>query len=269
MSNRPICGCPLCQLEKGLIAQFEGEASRQWYANLSARIPLLNTFPEAPALISYMHDRRNDAENRGLSDSIYVGLLREASTSPDTDLLQNLLLRMLIPALHRELRTIRRSFHHLLSDDIAQQLVTTCLQIVLSEEMRRKDSYLGKSIVERTRRDTIRWAIHQYRTAERAETGILMEDMIESHSSESRFEPAVLLRQVLERSVSDGLISDTERTLLLAYEIEGLSAKELGNREGLSPATLSQKVRRALDRLNRTFTKLQTRTTKASKIPPE
>jgi DNA-directed RNA polymerase specialized sigma24 family protein len=269
MSHRPICGCPLCQLEKGMIAQFESGGSRRWYGNLSARIPALTRFPEVPVLIAYMHDRHNDAENRHLSDSIYGALLREVSTSPDTDLLQSLLLQMLIPALHRELRTIGRSFQQLLPEDIAQQLVTTCIQVVLSENMRRKDSYLGKSIVERTRRDAIRWAIHQYRTAERAETGVLVDDVIESYSAESRFEPAVLLRQLLERSVSDGLISETERKLLLAYEVEGLSAKELGNREGLSPATLSQKVRRALDRLNRNFSKPQTPTEEPTRIPPK
>jgi len=269
MSERLICRCPLCQLDRILISRLEQAETVQWYRNVAARIFILSWFPDIPSLISQMHERGSDAEAHHLSDTIYVALLGELSSPESADLAQTLLLRILVPALHKGLRTIGTSFPQLPPEDLAQQLVTTCLQIMQSPGIRRKTSFLGSSIVERTKRDAIRWAIRQYRIGTREDTDILIDETVESRSRESCFEPEVLLRSLLDKGEKNGLLSAEERKLLIAYEIEGMSGEELGRREGLAPKALSYRVRRVLDRLNQAFKKSNERTKDRPKTSPE
>ena len=269
MSQRLICRCPLCQLDRTLISRLDQPESMQWYRELAARIFILSWFPDIPDLISQMHTRGSDAEAHHLSDTIYVALLGELSSPESADLAQTLLLRILVPVLHKGLRTIGASFPQLPPEDLAQQLVTTCLQIMQSPGIRRKASYLGSSIVERTKRDAIRWAIRQYRIGAREDTDILIDETVESRSPENCFEPEVLLRCLLDKSEKTGLLSAEKRKLLIAYEIEGLSGEELGRREGLAPKAVSHRVRRVLVRLNQAFKKSNERTTGRLKTSPE
>lgn len=269
MPQRPICRCPLCRLEKSMISRLEQGDSLRWYQSLAERTLILGAFQEMSELVSYMHSAGKDAERRRLSDEVYVALLREFSSPHNDDLLQSLLLRMLVPALHKELTTLAASFVRLSREDLSQQLVTACIQTMQSTGVRRKTSYLGKSIIERTRRNAIRWAIRQYRSGEREETGIAIDDTMKSHSTESSFEPEILLRHLLERCVRDGLLSTTEMRLLIAYEIEGFSGADLGKREGLSPKALSHRVRRTLSRLSRALKKSETHTEQGDKVQPE
>lgn len=269
MTQRLICGCPLCQLDRSMISRLEQQDSVQWYANLASQTFILIWFPDVSSLISHMRARRNDAQDHQLSDMVYLALLRELSSPDDSDFLQTLLLRILIPVLHKEFRTIRLSFPQLLPEDIAQQLVTTCLETLRSHGIREKTTYVGTSIIELTRRDTIRWAIRQYRHTGLEETGIAIDETMESKSFGCSFEPEVELRHLLDKSLRSGLLSPADENLLIAYELEGLSGKELGRREGLSPGALSERVRRALDRLSRAFKKPEARVKKPGNIPPQ
>ena len=225
-------------------------------------MPSIGTFGGTPELILYAHRAGQDVDKRRICDDIYTALLRQLASSENTDLLQGLLVRMLIPGLHRVLTGIAVSFPGLSREELTQQLITICLQLLRSPGILRKTSYVGASIIERTKRNTIRWAIRQYRDADREETSIVIDDLIETSSSLS-FEAEIHLRHLLDRSVESELISVEEMTLLIAYEIEGWSGEELGKREGLAPKALSHRVRRALDRLNRSLQK----THRPSKTP--
>jgi len=268
MFQRLVCRCPLCQLEKSIISRLEEEGSLQWFANLRMRVPSIGTFDAMPELIAYAHRAGQDVDKRRICDDIYSALLRELASSENTDLLQGLLARMLIPGLHRVLTGIAVSFPGLSREELTQQLITICLQLLRSPGILRKTSYVGASVIERTKRNTIRWAIRQYRDADREETSIVIDDLIETSSSLS-FEAEIHLRHLLDRSVESELISVEEMTLLIAYEIEGWSGEELGKREGLAPKALSHRVRRALDRLNRSLQKTHRPSKTPSKEPSE
>jgi DNA-directed RNA polymerase specialized sigma24 family protein len=208
-----------------------------------------------------MHAPGRDAEDHQLSDAIYLVLLRELASPDNLDLVQTLLLRIVIPALHKEMRTIRGSFPQLLPEDLAQQLVMTCMETLRSDSIRRKDAYLGISILEQTRRSTIRWAIHQYRAGAREETGILIDETVPANSPEKSVEVLLFLRHLLDKSLASGLLSLEEEKLLMAYKIEGFSGAELGRRAGLAPKAISHRVQRILKRLNRTFKSTNERNT--------
>jgi hypothetical protein len=268
MFQRLVCRCPLCQVEKHIISRLEEDDSLQWFANLRIRVPSIGTFGGMSELILYAHRAGQDVDKRRVCDDIYAALLRRLSSNENAELLQGLLLRMLIPGLHRVSTGIAVSFPGLNREELAQQLVTICLQLMHSSGILRKTSYVGASIIERTKRNTVRWAIRQYRDADREETSIVIDDLFESSSSLS-FEAEIHLRHLLERSVESELISVEEMTLLIAYEIEGLSGEELGKRESLAPKALSHRVRRALDRLSRALKKTQRLPKTPSKEPSE
>jgi RNA polymerase sigma factor (sigma-70 family) len=248
-----VCQCALCRLDKSLILRLEEPDAAAWYQVLIERIFILSWFRDLPSLIAHMHARITDAKGYRDSDLIYLAILEELSSREYPDLAQVLVLRALMPALHKEFRTIRRSFPHFSPDDLAQQLVTTCLEIVQSPGIQKKTSYLASSIVERTKRDTMRWSIRQYRTGSREETEKVIDEVFAEQSSKTDFEPAVQLRALLDKAVSMGVLSPAERDLVAAYELENLSGEELGKREGLSPKALSYRVGRALTRLRTAF----------------
>jgi DNA-directed RNA polymerase specialized sigma24 family protein len=248
-----VCHCALCQLDKSLIARLEQPDASAWYQALIERVFILSWFRDVPSLIAHMHARITDAKSYHDSDLLYLALLGELSSPEHADLAQALVLRALMPALHKQFRGIRRSFPQFLPEDLAQQLVATCLEIARSPGIRRKTSYLASSIVERTKRDTMRWSIRQYRTGSREETEKAIDEIFTEESSKTDFEPEVLLHELLDKAVSIGILSATDRKLLTAYELENLSGEELGRREGLAPKVLSYKVRAALARLSRAF----------------
>ena len=172
-----VCQCALCQLDRSLIARLEQPDAAAWYQALIARVFILSWFRDLPSLVAHMHRRITDAKGYHDSDLVYLSLIEELSAPEHNDLAQALLLRVLMPALHKEFRTIRRSFPHFLPEDLAQQLVATCLEVVRSTGIRKKTSYLATSIVERTKRDTMRWSIRQYRTGSREDTDKVIDEV--------------------------------------------------------------------------------------------
>jgi RNA polymerase sigma factor (sigma-70 family) len=253
MSQRAICRCPLCQLERHVILRLELEDSVRWFQGLRARTANLREFETIPEVISYAHSAGRDADKRRVCDHVYMALLRELSLGRNADLLHGLLLRMLVPGLHKELRGMMIvSFPGIDRDDLTQQLITNCFEIMRSAGILKKSSYIAASLIEWTKRDTYRWAIRQYRTTDNEETRIVIDDVFESPDSK-HFESEVHLRELLEKALAAKHISADDVKLLRAYEIEGVSGEELGKRVDLNPKALSHRVRRAIQRLNRAF----------------
>lgn len=269
MSQRAICRCPLCQLERRIIVRLEQEDSTRWFLGLTARIACLREFGTIGDVISYAHSAGRDPERRRACDTIYVALLRDLAASEHADLAYGLLLRMLAPGLHRELRGMMVvSFPGIDREDLTQQLMTNCFEIMRSPGILKKTSYIAASLIEWTKRDTYRWAIRQYRTAGSEETRFIVDDVFEAPRS-GLFEAEIQLRELLAKGVSEKVISADDLRLLQAYEIEGISGEELGERVGLDPKALSHRVRRAIDRLHRAFNKTAKNKSDLPKEPPE
>ncbi len=269
MSQRAICRCPLCQLERHIITGLEQEDSVRWFRELTERIATLREFSTMSDLIFCAHSAGRDPDKRTVCDGIYIALLRELSWGKDADLLHSLLLRMLAPGLHKELRGMTVvSFPGIDKNDLTQQLITNCFEIMRSPGILKKSSYIAASLIEWTKRDTYRWAIRQYRTTDNEETRIVIDDVFEAPDSK-RFESEVHLRELLEKALAAKHISADDVKLLRTYEIEGVSGEELGQRAGLNPKALSHRVRRAIQRLNRAFKKGGKRTSDPAKGPPE
>lgn len=269
MSQRATCRCPLCQLERHIIVRLEQEDSVLWFRQLTARNPSLRGFGTMSEVIACAQSAGRDVDKRKVCDGIYIALLRELTSGENADLLHGLLLRMLAPGLHRELRGMMVvSFPGIDRDDLTQQLITNCFETMRSPGILKKSSYIAASLIEWTKRDTYRWAIRQYRATDNEETRIVIDDIFEAPGSE-HFESEVHLRELLEKALAAKHISADDVKLLTAYEIEGVSGEELGKRAGLNPKALSHRVRRAIQRLNRAFKKSGNRSRGRAKGSPE
>jgi DNA-directed RNA polymerase specialized sigma24 family protein len=256
MSQRAVCRCPLCQMERHIIVRLEQEDSSPWFRGLTGRIATLREFSTMSDLIFYAHSAGRDPDKRRVCDGIYIALLRELSAGENADLLHCRLLRMLAPGLHRELRGMMVvSFPGIDKSDLTQQLITNCFETVRSPGILKKNAYIAASLIEWTKRDTYRWAIRRYRATDNEETRIFIDDVFKSPDSE-HFESEVHLRELLEKALAAKHISADDVKLLTAYEIEGVSGEELVQRAGLNPKALSHRVRRAIQRLNRAFQKV-------------
>ena len=218
-------------------------------------------------LISYAHSAGYDPDKRQVCDSIYVPLLRELAAGKSADFLQGLLLRMLAPGLHKQLRRMMvLSFPGIDPDDFTQQWIARCFQIMHSRSIRRKTAYIAASIIERTKRDMVRWATRQYRVSAREETRIIIDEVFGAPRSQL-FESEVDFRQLLDTGVSEGVISADDAKLVVAYEIEGMSGEELGERVGLDSKALSHRVVRAIERLQRAFKKSASKSDQPKGLP--
>src|SRR5215472_15082323 len=104
---------------------------------------------------------------------------------------------MLAPGLHKELRVMMTvSFPGIDRDDLTQQLITNCFEIMRSPGILKKTSYISASLIEWTKRDAYRWAIRQYRTTDNEETRIVIDEVFEAPDSQA-FESEVQLRELL------------------------------------------------------------------------
>jgi len=269
MSQRATCRCPLCQLERHVITRLEQEDSVRWFRELTVRTGSLGALGTMQELIAYAHSAGKDADKRRICDGIYIALLQELPSGENADLLHGLLLRMLAPGLHKELKGMMIvSFPGIDRDDLTQQLITNCFETMRSPGILKKSSYIAASLIEWTKRDTYRWAIRQYRATDNEETRIVIDDVFEAPDSK-RFESEVHLRELIEKALAAKHISADDVKLLIAYEIEGMSGDELGERVGLDSKALSHRVRRAIERLNRAFKKSAKNKSDLSKGPPE
>ena len=76
-----------------------------------------------------------------------------------------MLLLILMPAVHRTSRQIAYGFPSLARDDVAQQLITSLLQILRSKSMLKQQSHFAFTITRLMRRHAFRWAIREAKLA--------------------------------------------------------------------------------------------------------
>ena len=164
------------------------------------------------------------------------------------ELRQRLVLLILIPAVHRTSRQIAHGFPSLARDDIAQQLLTSIMDILQSKLLLEKQSHFAFTITRLMRRQSFRWAIREARftLAQEPLMPITPEAVVEDG-----FETAIHLREFLRGCLADGHLTGTEYELLVRFKIEGISAEVLASREGLSEIAFRHRMQRVVDKLRR------------------
>jgi hypothetical protein len=249
MNERPACNCSICGVEQVLIENLEEETTAQQYRRIVRERSILSGFPTALALLHRLRDITTDEDHEDSSDAILGDLLRPGE-SDGQELRHRLVLLMLMPAVHKTSRQIAYGFPSLARDDIAQQLLTSILDILQSKPLLKQQSHFAFTIIRLMRRHSFRWAIREARLAPTQEpaTPVLAEAVIEAGIG---FETTIHLQEFLRGCLSDGQLTETEHDLLMLFKIEGVSVEVLAAREGLSEIAFRHRMQRVIDRLRR------------------
>ena len=249
MNERPACNCSICGVEQVLIENLEEETTAQQYRRIVRESSILSGFPTALALLHRLRDITTDEDHEDSSDAILGDLLRPGE-SDGQELRHRLVLLMLMPAVHKTSRQIAYGFPSLARDDIAQQLLTSILDILQSEPLLKQQSHFAFTIIRLMRRHSFRWAIREARLAPTQElaTPVLAEAVMEAGIG---FETTIHLKEFLRGCLSDGQLTETEHDLLMRFKIEGISVEVLAAREGLSEIAFRHRMQRVIDRLRR------------------
>ena len=247
MNGRLTCSCSICEVEQALIQELAQEETAEQYRRLTRESSVLSGFPTALTLLHHLRDTSTDEDQEDSSDKI-LGELSRAGQSHCQELRQRLVLLILVPAMHRTSRQIAHGFPTLARDDIAQQLLTSILDILQSKLLLGTQSHFAFMITRLMRRQSFRWAIREarFRPAQESAMPVTPEAVVENG-----FETAIHLREFLRRCLDDGRLTGTEHELLVLFKIEGVSAEALATREGLPEIAFRHRMQRLVDKLRR------------------
>jgi hypothetical protein len=240
------CKCLVCNLEKNLTLELNSERQLRAYQDVAAASPLLFRFPTASDLLEQL--RRSGAvdDHRG-ADEILGELLR-LGESVHRDFIRCLLLVALVPTLHRTSRLVSSRFSALAPDDVEQYIVTSALEILQSEALRKRQSYFAFAIAQSLRRNVFRWAIREARASSFEEMDIGNEPPVWA-SSKGGLGSSLELHALLQRSVRDRLLTESEHQLLVSFKIREIPVGQLAVREGQSEGAFRHRMLRLIAKL--------------------
>ncbi|HTM37789.1 MAG TPA: hypothetical protein VL156_13640 [Terriglobales bacterium] len=249
MSTRPVCSCPVCELEQALLSELKSEHPVSSYRTLALRSPVLAPFPGYNDLLLRL---RNSpfAENQPSRADEIIGELLRMSRTPRGEIGRQILLLVLMPAIHRTTTQIATGFPSLTRDDIVQHLVTSVWEILHSETIDTLKSHFAFTIIRAMRRSAFRWAMREADfTAAEHMYGTALNEL--PADGKHNFEVRVALHEFLVRCVSCGVLNPLEYELLVRFKIQGESSETLAARQRLSDVAFRHRVQRVIGKLRR------------------
>ena len=249
MSGRPNCCCPVCELEHALLRELNSGPAENEYRTFALQSSVLFAFRTGNDLLLYLRESQNTQNPTARADEILSELLR-LSRNPQQRIWRQLVLLVLMPAIHKTSSQITAGFPSLARDDIAQHLVTSVLEIVPSQTLQAQRSHFAFTISRAMRRSAFRWALHEadFTTAVNTEEAVLNELPADS---DGNFEIKIILGEFLARCLSGGLLSPSEHQLLVLFKIQGVSSEALAARQELSDVAFRRRMQRVIEKLRR------------------
>ena len=245
MIERSNYACPLCRLERDLMARFEAHLL-PGYCGPILESSCLAAFPSVFALLAHLRTCGQQPDGHRSADQIFLELLRLPATE-SCSTADEIFIVAFLPTIHLTMRRVLENYPELSPDDTAHQMLLFLLQFLHSKELRLRESYFAFAIARKLRRSAFDWAKHQCRVRPSNGHAELAAPMIES-SLES-FERLAFLRHFLNSCVAKGWLDADELDLLIQFKVDGLSGEDLSSLEGLSPNALRQRVKRLLGKL--------------------
>jgi hypothetical protein len=251
MNRESHCRCLLCGMERHLTEQFGGPEGQSTYRQFVTFSPVLSAFPAASDLISFLHTEHS-AENRTHSkDGIFAELLRGTMNNGRSRTSQELLLLAFVPMLHRISRQVVTRCPGLLSDDVAQHVVTELLESFSSNEFAGRDSHLAFAIARLLRRNAFAWAERESRDHVNGFDRVETLESAPHRDGPQPIERAALLRHFLDRCRQRGVLSGEDLELLVQFKLDELRSADYSNASRQRMKRLLGKLRCAARRPRR------------------
>lgn len=253
MVEKRRCGCPICSVERELASDLKAPANLDRFRTLAAKYPVLSDFDSPSAVIAFLHNHPHDAVRSSQSNEIIKVLLSRKESRDEQRPFQDLLVLAFIPALHKTYRETCFHFTSLHAEDLAQQVLTSFLELAKSAAVERRNSYLSASLSRGIRKSVFRWAIRESRRFPDAQPTDGLPSELAEPIARVDFETPCVLREFLAHCIETGALTHTEYDLLVKLKLEGFEAKEIANgTSGLTPTAIHHRLQRIVNRLRRT-----------------
>ncbi len=242
MSERPCCRCPLCRIERNLLARFSDSREQELYRAFVSSTRRLSTFPDVPALLAHLRASQGDPR----TDDIFRDLLEAGAAPPG--LVEAFFVLAFVPVIHRTLRQVTALQPSLPLEDATQEALRSLLQVLRSDEFRMRQTHIAFAIARTVKRSLFAWA-------KREGMVVAVDQQISEDaflvSEEELFEQHAVLRHFLYRCIAKGLLANDELDLLLQFKLDGDRGEDLGDSEGISANAFRQRAKRLLAKLRR------------------
>ena len=248
MKERLRCRCTICELEKGLLDDLRQETNIQSYCQLATQSSILSAFPTIQKLLDSLGGLAQRDRQIYLCDQV-IGELLRMSGSSNRNIAHQLILLILMPAIHQTTRKIVTGFRSLAREEVAQHVVTTLLEIIESKALLTQQSHFAFRMTRLMRRRSFCWALRESKNTGSGDLGILAIEA--GFSCNVNLENVVILRKFLGECLQNGWLTAAELELLMLFKVEGVRAAVLAMRTGMSEIAFRHRMHRLIERLRR------------------
>lgn len=217
-----------------LLYDLENEISSEkfikLYETIRERHPIVKPFPAPKDLISCLHNQ--DKPDYALNDKILLSLILEYQNEADTKLIGPYLLIIFKPGLMRLFHLFKERAKQLPSlseDDLWLQIITLFFEELSHIDPVKDSEKIASKIVGRIRHSLRDYFRDLFKSAY-AESDLRVNPKLIS-SSPAKIDPAEI-NTLLQHLADIGVISETDKHILLATKVYGKSMKELSEEYG-------------------------------------
>lgn len=249
------CRCVICSVEHQLAFDLRTPATVDRFRTFVANTPILSDFESPSAVVAFLHTHPHDLARTRQSNHIIKALLGCKESCDVRPLFQDLLLLAFVPTLHKTYREICFRFTDLYREDVAQQVLTSFLELARSSALQRRNGYFSAALARGVRKSVFRWAMKESQNLPDAEFPGGSPSNHAEPVADVDLETPCVLRKFLSRCIETGALTHSDHDLLVKFSLEGLRAKELANgHSGLTPTALHRRLQRIMTRLRETAT---------------
>ena len=250
MRDDLLCDCHICEVECHIFDFLVEPPGNSRFLALAASSPVLAKFTNASELLAYLHSPRTGDYSCSDVGQLLTALIAARTTMPDSELIHSVLVLAFAPTIHRTYREVCAWFRGLEPEDIAQQILTFFLELVVSAAAENLVGILPIALSRSLRKTSFRWAEKEQRALLKRQDETQTDTFGRERAAEPTFESISFLNDFLDYCFRQGLLSQFERQILIKFKVDGFSAKEIQDRHtALSESAVHVRVHRIMQRL--------------------
>jgi hypothetical protein len=249
MRDNLRCDCHICCAEERVFEVLVDPSGSTRFLALCNSFPVLAKFTNISELLAHLHSPRNGDYDWSEAGEILTTLIRAQASLPDLELIHSVLVLAFAPTIHRTYREVCAGFRELEPEDVAQQILSFFLELIVSAHAENVAALLPIALSRSLRKTTFRWA-------QREQRALMRQHELQTYldggqpADEPTFQTISVLNDFLDYCTRQSLLSPFERRLLITFKVDGFSGKEIQNRHTvLSEQAVHLRVHRIMQRL--------------------
>ena len=249
MRDNLRCDCHICCAEDRIFEVLVEPSGNTRFVALANSFSVLAKFTNISELLASLHSPRNGDYDWSEAGEILTTLIRAQASLPDLELIHSVLVLAFAPTIHRTYREVCVWFRELEPEDVAQQILTFFLELIVSARVENVAALLPVALSRSLRKTSFRWAQREQRALMcQHELRVYLDSG--QPAAEPTFQSISVLNDFLDYCTRQGLLSPFERDLLIKFKLDGFSGKEIQNHHTvLSEQAVHLRVHRIMQRL--------------------